>query len=347
MYNHETTSQGLETAIDIGVGGTAERARALQHRFDGLQEPCQIRRENLLESLRHFQWIGEVDEQLLTWINDKIPQLESRDYGSSLHAAQSLNKRHAIVEQEISSRQPIAQALIARGKQMSSGGEEIKSRMDQLVGGMEILKSLAAERSLRLRQSLASQEYYAEEQEAEHWLQERLPLASNQDVGSSQSAAEAHLHRLGALEQEVEKFAEQVDKLLLVCHQMVSDEHFDAGQLTARQTKLEGLYGELRHECQRRRAQLVDASRYHNFVHQADDLIGWLRTSKQLAEKEDYGADLDDCCQLIEQFQQVVKELSATGERVSAMTRLQEELLRECHPNAGSIRAKGSDLQHL
>lgn len=67
-------------------------------RFEGLYEPCEIRKENLNDSLKFFEWASEVDEQL-AWINNKVPHLESTDYGRSLHSAQSLNKKHQILEQ--------------------------------------------------------------------------------------------------------------------------------------------------------------------------------------------------------------------------------------------------------
>ncbi|KAK6037112.1 spectrin repeat-containing domain protein, partial [Cooperia oncophora] len=69
--------------------------------------------------------------------------------------------------------------------------------------------------------------------------------------------------------------------------------------------------------------------------------------SLQLASSEDYGRDLEDCVQLTEKFETVVRELAAAGERVAAVQRAQEELLRSGHPYAASIRAKGTDLQSL
>ena len=71
---------------------------ALLSRYESLAEPCQIRAENLRESLKFYQWKAEVDEQI-SWINDKLPQMESTNYGQTLHAAQSLNKKHHIFEE--------------------------------------------------------------------------------------------------------------------------------------------------------------------------------------------------------------------------------------------------------
>ena len=92
-------------------------------------------------------------------------------------------------------------------------GGEIDTRLENLQGGFELLRALSSSRAIHLKESLRSQEYYAEAAEAEQWLRERFPLAANKDTGSNQSAAEAHLRRLSELDQEVDKFSEQIREL--------------------------------------------------------------------------------------------------------------------------------------
>lgn len=62
-------------------------------------------------------------------------------------------------------------------------------------------------------------------------MRERLPLVLNQDTGINQSAADAHLRRLGALEQEVLNFKEQIRTLHLMCEKMTIIQHFDSTQV--------------------------------------------------------------------------------------------------------------------
>ncbi|VDO17118.1 unnamed protein product, partial [Brugia timori] len=54
-----------------------------------------------------------------------------------------------------------------------------------------------------------------------------------------------------------------------------------------------------------------------------------------------------ECQKLVTEFDQVVRELASAGERIAAVRRTQEELLRSGHPFGVSIKAKGTDLQHL
>ncbi|MFH4980275.1 hypothetical protein AB6A40_006984 [Gnathostoma spinigerum] len=118
-------------------------------------------------------------------------------------------------------------------------------------------------------------------------------------------------------------------------------------QLTSKQMKLEQMYKELRDACSKRRIQLVDDIRYHSFVRQVDDLSQWLEEKAEIAKQDNYGRDLEDCQCLVGEFDQVMKQLTSAGERVAAVQRCQEELLRNGHPYSASIRAKGTDLQQL
>uniref|UniRef100_F1KPH2 Spectrin beta chain n=1 Tax=Ascaris suum TaxID=6253 RepID=F1KPH2_ASCSU len=327
-----------------------EMAKAVEQRYFGLKEPCQIRRDNLRDALAFYEWISEAEEQL-EWIGDKMRQAISTDYGDTLHAVQSLTKKHALLEEEINSRQSLisktemkAMAMIKNGHFASN---EIQKVLDELSSLLLSIKQLIQERSQKLADSLSSQQYYAEANEAEQWMRERLPLVANHDAGKDQAAAESHLRRLTTLENDVNKFATEVERLRKATEAMLAREHFDATNLTSKQIKLEKLYKDLKEECAHRRVLLVDASRYHAFVRQIDDLARWLGEKFEHTKQENYGRDLEDCQKLVAEFDQVMRELTSAGERVAAVQRMQEELLRSGHPFGASIRAKGTDLQHL
>lgn len=140
------------------------RVDAVKHRYHDLNEPCQIRAENLAESLLFFGWAADADEQLI-WVNDKLPQLKSKDYGNTLHSAQSLNKKQEILQQEIDAHRVGIADVGRQGQRMLDNRHfnvnEIQSRLTELDHNFGILTQLNVERSKRLAESLRSQQYYA------------------------------------------------------------------------------------------------------------------------------------------------------------------------------------------
>ncbi|KAI6229996.1 Spectrin repeat-containing domain protein [Aphelenchoides fujianensis] len=329
-----------------------ERTEALRQRYASLAEPCAIRAENLAESLRFFGWAADADEQLV-WLADKLPQLRAREFGNSLHAAQSLQKKHQILQQEVDARRSIVAEIRERGEQMRHANHfnaaEIAAKLRDLDDQFALLEELNAERTRRLAESLRSQQFYAEAAEAESWCRERLPLVANQDTGANQSAADAHLRRVAALEAELQKFEGEVHRLHDIAHAMIDKGHFDQTTLTTRQANLEHLFEDLQIKWQRRRAQLLDASRYYNFVRQVNDLTTWLSEKERLALCDDYGADLEECRALIEEFELAIRELSASGERLHSVVNYakREQLLREGHPYEASIYNAVREIEDL
>lgn len=65
------------------------------HRYQSLQEPMQIRRDNLEDALLLYQFLRDVDDEL-AWLNEKEPLAASTDLGNSLNAVQSLQKKHQV-----------------------------------------------------------------------------------------------------------------------------------------------------------------------------------------------------------------------------------------------------------
>jgi len=66
-------------------------------RFGSLSEPCNIRRENLEDSLLLYTFYRDVDDEML-WIREKRPTAAMTDLGVNLHTVQSLQKKHQVTE---------------------------------------------------------------------------------------------------------------------------------------------------------------------------------------------------------------------------------------------------------
>ncbi|CAI4223262.1 unnamed protein product [Auanema sp. JU1783] len=321
-----------------------------QLRYASLGDPVSIRRENLRDALRLYEWSAKAEDEI-EWLSDKLPFARSTDFGDSLHSTISLQKKHAALEKELESRQSSLHETEAQGARMVRekhfASLQIQATIDRISGAMLSMKDAAVKRRQRLEQAVSAQEYYMEVSEAEQWIRDQLPVAANQETGKNQTGTEGYLRRLTTLDNEVSIFDGEVARLKKKSDELIQTDHHDANQISLRQGKLETSYANLLQECNRRRTQLVDANRYHRFVRQVDDLSDWLHEKEKVAASEEVGRDLEDCIDIIEKFESVVRELAAAGERVASVQRAQDELLRSGHPYAASIRAKGTDLLEL
>uniref|UniRef100_A0AC34GGE0 Spectrin alpha chain-like protein n=1 Tax=Panagrolaimus sp. ES5 TaxID=591445 RepID=A0AC34GGE0_9BILA len=114
------------------IGEQFEHSERIQERYNGLKEPCQIRADNLQDSLKFFQWIDEANEQV-DWLHELVPRLQSSDYGSTLHAAQLLNTKHGILKQQIDSHAPIISQVKKNGYEMKSSGHFASKDIEKVL----------------------------------------------------------------------------------------------------------------------------------------------------------------------------------------------------------------------
>lgn len=64
-------------------------------RYHSLQEPMQIRRDNLEDALLLYQFSRDIEDEL-QWLAEKEPFAASSDYGTSLNTVQKLQKKQQV-----------------------------------------------------------------------------------------------------------------------------------------------------------------------------------------------------------------------------------------------------------
>jgi DNA repair exonuclease SbcCD ATPase subunit len=145
----------------------------IQARYNHLEEPISIRRENLKDARQLFEWITGAEEEL-DWLNAKIPLAQSQNFGDSLQAASSLQKKHVALEKELQIHQTSVQEIESKGQDMIRqrhfAASTIQDILDRLGSALLSIKNACNERSERLTAAVAAQEYLAEVAESEQWI---------------------------------------------------------------------------------------------------------------------------------------------------------------------------------
>lgn len=163
-----------------------ERAQGVITRFHKLQGPMQAKRDMLEASLMLQQFLRDADDEM-QWLMDRELLAASRDLGESLFlksliislffnvkcaktdnfslgnnltAVQSLQKKHQALEAELSLREPVVGALVARASTLGRSGHNasslIEEKAKELKSKLAQLQDLASIRRLRLQDALES-----------------------------------------------------------------------------------------------------------------------------------------------------------------------------------------------
>ncbi len=171
------------------------------------------------------------------------------------------------MELEIQAREPEFDRIKENAEKMMASDHfasaQITESLIDLLKLVQKLKSIAEIRGQKLRDALQSQQYYAEANEAEQWMRDRIPsFVLSTSLGDDQDTAQSLLRKLDIVEKDVELHRTEINRLQEMVQIMVNRKHFDGPQLTAKQSKMEKDFSDLKIRCRIMRTNLIDAERY-------------------------------------------------------------------------------------
>ncbi|KAK6641322.1 hypothetical protein RUM44_013031 [Polyplax serrata] len=327
-----------------------DRFSAALRRYHSLQEPLQIRKENLEDSLLLHQFMRDVDEEL-EWLEEKEPTARSEDLGSSLTTVQNLQKKHQALEAELVSREPLISALAARAQQMSRSNHfaanAIEKKIRDLLKNFETIKDLASVRKLRLLDAVESQMFYTEASDAATWLKEKKPQVTSSYLGKDEDSVAALTKKLSGIQRDLTAFENTVERLKKLSSGLIERGHFDSSNIKLKQAELESSYGELLEASKIREERLAESKKFFKFLREADEVAEWINDQTALAASEDYGSDVEHVEFLIKKFEAFISSLNAAESRVSKSIENGLKLIDENNPETPKIKEKIKETQQL
>ncbi|KAK2588759.1 hypothetical protein KPH14_001641 [Odynerus spinipes] len=320
-----------------------ERALATINRYHSLQEPMQIRRDNLEDAKLLHQFVADVEDEL-HWLSEKEPLAASNDLGSSLTTVQRLQKKHHTLEAELISREPVVSSLVGRATAMIRSGhfasERIETMSRELHDKLSHLRDLASVRKLRLLDAVESQMFYAEAAEAEQWIREKQPQVTSTDYGKDEDSVQSLLKKLEGIERDLSGFEGTVDNLKKLSQGLVERHHFDSKNIAQKQADIENKFKELQRLKDQRLQRLLESEKFFQFIRQADEAIEWIGDQTTVAASEDYGRDVEHVELLIQIFDNFLAGLTTSESRISAVLDAGQKLIERNNPEKSKILAK-------
>ncbi|EDW33698.1 GL13266 [Drosophila persimilis] len=327
-----------------------ERAMASIKRYNTLHEPIAIRRENLEDSLSLQQFLRDAEDEL-QWLAEKQLVAGSQDLGSSLLAVQGLQKKHNALEAELTSQEPLIQALLQRGQQMIRdnhfASEELQYKSELLQKQLLQLRDLAAIRRLRLLDAVESQLFYVEANEADAWMREKRPILTSSDYGRDEISVQGHQKKLEVLQRELTSFRPSIDKVNKLATGLVERNHFDSANIQEKNGQVEQQYGDLLRLAKERELRLGECKKLFEYLRETEELHEWVGDQMAVTASEDYGEDVEHVEQLMLAFESFVSNLNANEARVEACLDRGDRLIQENNPYRNSIKSKRDETKQL
>uniref|UniRef100_A0A8C1TE11 Spectrin beta chain n=1 Tax=Cyprinus carpio TaxID=7962 RepID=A0A8C1TE11_CYPCA len=342
--------------------------------WQDLESTTQAKARQLFEANR-----ADLLVQNYSNLDQRLEQLEGQlshvDYGQDLTTVNKQLKKLQTMEcqmeewyKEVGELQAQAASIPQQGQveKVSERQAGVETRIVRLI---EPLKE-------RRRILLASKEVHQVGRDLEDeilWIQERLPVATSQEHGTSLQAVQQlmkknqvrqHkklyirmnvselcllslkdeastlqlLKKQLALEQTIEDYAETIGMLSQQCRQLLELGHPDCEQISKHQSQIDRLYVSLKDLAEERKSRLEQQYWLYQLNREVDELEQWIAEREVIASSTELGQDFEHVTILQEKFTEFAAETGSLGqERVTAVNQMVDELIDYGHADAATI----------
>nr|XP_010975340.2 spectrin alpha chain, erythrocytic 1 [Camelus dromedarius] len=346
-------------AADLISSGTfntdqiVEKRDNVNERFLAVQKLAVGHHEKLKEAQALSQLFQDLDDEK-AWIEEKLLQAGSQDYGSDLQRAQNLLKKHKHVEGELVAHEPAIQNVLDMAERLRDkdvvGREEIQERQDQLIQHWKQLKELAKARGLRLGESLEYLEFMVTAEEEEAWISEKEAMVARGDSVDTLAAVQSSLKKLQALEND---FAVHEIRVQNVCAQgrdilskVTQEESQHKEEISTKIEALNDKIASLAKAIAAWKLQLKDDYDFQQFNWKADLVEAWIAEKETSLKTNGNGEDLAAFLKLLAKQDTLHASLqSFQQERLSEITDLKDQLVAAEHSQAKAIEERHAALQ--
>uniref|UniRef100_A0A3P8Y6K5 Spectrin beta chain n=1 Tax=Esox lucius TaxID=8010 RepID=A0A3P8Y6K5_ESOLU len=301
--------------------------------WQDLESTTQAKARQLFEANRADQLV-----QSYTSLDHRLHQLEGQlgyvDQGQDLTTVnkqlKKLQNRFGIL------RTGLAKALSF----ISSKGEHLETRIVRLI---EPLKE-------RRRILLASKEVHQVGRDLEDeilWVQERLPAATSQEHGSSLQAVQQLMKKNQTLQRELQGHRARVEDVLDRANVIASIRSPEADCARAGLEQLNGLWGLLWAETERRQLVLDAMYQAQQYYFDTSEVEAWLSEQELHMMNEEKGKDEPSTLQLLKKHLVLEQTIEDYAETIGLLSQQCRQLLEMGHPDSEQISKRQSQMDRL
>uniref|UniRef100_A0A8C2UCI7 Spectrin alpha chain, non-erythrocytic 1 n=1 Tax=Coturnix japonica TaxID=93934 RepID=A0A8C2UCI7_COTJA len=341
-------ADSLMTSSAFDTSQVKDKRETINGRFQRIKSMAAARRAKLNESHRLHQFFRDMDDEE-SWIKEKKLLVSSEDYGRDLTGVQNLRKKHKRLEAELAAHEPAIQGVLDTGKKLSDdntiGKEEIQQRLAQFVDHWKELKQLAAARGQRLEESLEYQQFVANVEEEEAWINEKMTLVASEDYGDTLAAIQGLLKKHEAFETDFTVHKDRVNDVCANGEDLIKKNNHHVENITAKMKGLKGKVSDLEKAAAQRKAKLDENSAFLQFNWKADVVESWIGEKENSLKTDDYGRDLSSVQTLLTKQETFDAGLQAfQQEGIANITALKDQLLAAKHIQSKAIEARHASL---
>ena len=195
-------------------------------------------RRKYLEERREFHRFGEEADEECMWLQEKIDLVKTTEPGHDLSSSQILLNKQEQLEDELKFRMPRIDKMVAGGDQLVASkkfsqreNSKIISKCETMQSKFAELKETAHKRRTLLEDSYSSQQYFADANEAQSWISDKMSLVVALNVdngGQDEASSQALLQRHVRVQEEIKAYEPEINRLREITDVLVGARRFSS-----------------------------------------------------------------------------------------------------------------------
>lgn len=199
-----------------------------------LKELISARQEALTGAKRVHMYDRTADETI-SWINEKLGDVLSEDYGQDLESIQALLRKHEAFETEIAAVREQVDQVQSEAKKLvetfPDAKDHIEVKKEETVEAWSELAEKSQQRKEKLAQADKLQGYFDEYRELLAWINEMLAKITAPELSKDVKGAELLIARIKEHQTEIDSRNEAFNKFYKTGENLIKEEHFLASEV--------------------------------------------------------------------------------------------------------------------
>ncbi|XP_048024508.1 spectrin beta chain, non-erythrocytic 4-like isoform X4 [Megalobrama amblycephala] len=317
--------------------------------WQDLESTTQAKARQLFEANR-----ADLLVQSYSSLDQRLEQLEGQlahvDYGQDLTTVNKQLKKLQTMECHMEQWYKEVGDLQAQAASIPQQGEVMEKVSEKQVGVETRIVRLIEPLKERRRILLASKEVHQVGRDLEDeilWIQERLPMATSQEHGTSLQAVQQLMKKNQSLQKELHGHRARVEDVLERAGVIASIRSPEADSIRDGMEQLHHLWEVLWAETERRQLMLDAMYQAQQYYFDVGEVEAWLSEQELHMMNEETGKDEASTLQLLKKQLALEQTIEDYAETIGLLSQQCRQLLELGHPDCEQISKRQSQIDRL
>ncbi|XP_063295491.1 spectrin beta chain, non-erythrocytic 5 [Pelobates fuscus] len=325
----------------------ADKNKELNQAWSELEEACEERMMTLQKAVKFQQFLLDVAE-MDSWLAEKLPLVNSKDYGKEEATTVKLMKKHQGLQQEIELYESLVSDLGRNAQSLPLPFSVVYDEVDAPVGRIHTqFKDLRDRSSLRwgkLEEALALHEYFRESRDLQEWINQQRQTANSEDYGSDYEQVLHLLAKFDTFQHQMDTAGQRIAACQQLADNLLDQGHSDSMQIVQKQKELRASWEELKLATKERARCLRNAEIVHKCLWDLTEALTQIE-EKSKSVPDDFAKDLRGVQSQLRKHEALEHELSGNEQQLQEVIDAADEALHKSNDEQRlSLRKKQQEV---